>query len=288
MMSSKKIVLIGPPGTGKTSIQKTFFERYSPIALLNNPLNPSRGISTSDYFLLDSKLGIFDLAGQENNLWLFNDDKSIFNDSNMIICIFDINNSVESIIQFLLNIYQIQIDLNLKSCKIVAFMHKIDLVSHSYVERKIKAIHEFITKQHPRGSNFEIFQTSITKDNYYNTFRVLYNLLKYITSYEILPAQGNEIAELLSILCVIKNKQFNIEELVFKLKISEEKLLSSIKDMQKNGLIKNLEDMNAFVLSDSAYYFKFGLISKTQKGGLEENIDFEIFFFFSSLNEFNA
>lgn len=287
-MSSKKIVLIGPPGTGKTSIKKTFFEKYSPISLLKNPLDPSRGLNSTNYVLLDSKLGIFDLAGQENDLWLSNEDKSIFNDSNMILCIFDINNSLESIIQFLLNIYQIQIDLNLKSCKIVAFMHKIDLVSQSYAKRKIKAICEFMTKQHPRGANFKIFQTSITKENYYYTFRVLYKLLKSIIPYEGIPSQGNEMAEFNSILCAIEDKQIYVEKLAVKLNIKEERLLSRIIDMERKGLIKSMNNMDAFVLSDSAYFFKFGLENIRKKGDLEENLGFDTFFFFLILNEFNT
>jgi len=288
MKSSKKIILIGPSGTGKTSIKKTFFEKYSPISLLKNPLNPSRGINTSNYYLLDYQLGLFDLAGQENDFWLSNANRSIFDGSNLIICIFDITNSVESIIQFLLKIYQIQSELSLKSCQIVAFMHKIDLVSLSYVKHKMKTIHEFVTKQHPRGANFEIFQTSITKDYYYYTFQVLYNLLRTIIKDEGISTKRNKVIELFSILDEIENKNDDIEDIAYKLNIKEDKISSYIIDMQKKGIIESVEEMNAFVLSDSIYYFKFGLEKKQKKGGVEENLDFDILIFFLLLDEFNA
>jgi GTPase SAR1 family protein len=287
-MSSKKIILIGPSGTGKTSIKKTFFEKYSPISLLKNPLNPSRGINTSNYCILDSQLGVFDLAGQENDFWLSNANRSIFDDSNLIICIFDIHNSVESIIQFLLKIYQIQSELSLKSCQIIAFMHKIDLVSHSYAKNKMKTIHEFVTKQHPRGANFEIFRTSITKDHYYYTFRVLYILLRSIIQYERISIESNNIVELFSVLDEIENKNKTLEEIACKVDIKEDKISSYIIDMKKKGIIESIEGLNAFVLSDSFYYFKFGLENKRKKGGVEENLDFDIFFLFLILNELKA
>ena len=288
---SKKIVLIGPAGTGKTSFMKTFFEKYSPISLLKEPLNPSRGINTSNYYLLDIKLGLFDLAGQENDLWLSDANKSILNNSNLIICIFDILNSVESIVQFLLSVYQIQVELNLESCRVVAFMNKIDLVGNSYVKRKIKTIHEFFTKQHPRGEIFEIFQTSITKEHYFYTFKVLLKLLKNIISHKGMSIQktrfANSIYNTFLRLDGVENRLIPIKELAISLNINEAEALSLLKTMQEKRIITTLNEINTFNLSDSAYFFKFGLDHQRDKER-EDNLEFETFYFFYILNECNA
>ena len=129
---------------------------------------------------MNSNLGILDLAGQENDFWFSESGKEVFNESSIIICIFDIMNSTESIVKFLVNVYQIIKELDLRFCKIIAFLHKIDLVSPSYVDQKIKAIKKFITIQHPRGGDFEIFKTSIGKDFFYDTYYILLNALNSI------------------------------------------------------------------------------------------------------------
>jgi len=292
-MVNKKIVLIGPAGTGKTSIKKTFFEKYSPISLMEYPLKPSRGINSSNYNLLDSKLGVFDLAGQENESWLSNSDKSIFNNSNVIICIFDIHNSVERIIQFLLRIYQIKKELDLKSCRVVAFLHKIDLVSDSYIEQKRKTIYEFVTTQHPRGSHFEIFKTSITQPHYYNTFRILSDILKIILPHEEILAQSDQRDDLrhdfFRILDGFEGKHVRVENLVSRLKESEKNINFYINELEKIGFIKPLEEINTFVLSDSIYFYKIGLEQKRKSvAEREDELEFETFYFFIILNDFNA
>ena len=68
-MTKQKIVFVGPPKVGKTTIKQVFFEHISPLSLLDNPLEPSRGINSSVYSTFNIDLGIFDLAGQENNIW---------------------------------------------------------------------------------------------------------------------------------------------------------------------------------------------------------------------------
>jgi GTPase SAR1 family protein len=292
-MMSKKIVLVGPAGTGKTSIKKTFFEKCSPITLLENPLKPSRGINTSNYSLLDSELGIFDLAGQENDLWLSDSNQSVFENSNIIICVFDIHNSVESIIQFLLSIYYIQQALNLESCYIVTFLHKVELVSNSYIEQKIKTINNFVKTHHPMATHFEIYKTSITQYYYYNTFRILSNLLKLILSHEEKFDQINQLDDIRSQYRLffdgIDSKQIWMDDLFSKLNYSEDNIRTYIKELQKKGFINNIEGLNAFALSDSAYFYKFGFEQQRKKGGkFDENLAFETFYFFFFLNDSTA
>ena len=67
MEKKAKIVLIGPPGTGKTTIKKVYFEMANPLMLLEHTLEPTKGINSCVYSIFDVSLGVFDLAGQENN-----------------------------------------------------------------------------------------------------------------------------------------------------------------------------------------------------------------------------
>ncbi|MEE9378626.1 MAG: ADP-ribosylation factor-like protein [Candidatus Lokiarchaeia archaeon] len=166
MIENKKIVLTGPAGAGKTSIYNTYFEMWNPRSVLEIPLEPTRGINSGLYSLFNTKLGIFDLAGQENDIWLTS-NKNVFKQSNAIICIFDATNSVESIVTFLIKIIQIKHKLNLLDCTIYAFMHKIDLIEPTYAFQKIKAIGDFFKSQYRKGQEIEIFKTSIVKISFF-------------------------------------------------------------------------------------------------------------------------
>ncbi|MBD3195746.1 MAG: hypothetical protein GF317_11860, partial [Candidatus Lokiarchaeota archaeon] len=106
MHSKYKIVLLGPPESGKTTIEKVFFQRVNPFSLLNTPLEPTRGINSTSFSLFSSQLGIFDLAGQELDNW-FSTQKEVFKETNIIICVFDILNSLEQIISILIKTIKI-------------------------------------------------------------------------------------------------------------------------------------------------------------------------------------
>ncbi len=61
----------------------------NPIELLQKSLKPSRGLNSNTFTFLDLDLGVFDLAGQENDNW-FSKDKTVFIGSNLIICVYSI------------------------------------------------------------------------------------------------------------------------------------------------------------------------------------------------------
>ena len=110
MMENRKIVFVGPSGSGKTTLKNVFFDMANPLKLLETSLEPTRGINSRLYSLFDLKLGVFDLAGQENQEW-FNKDKEIFSDSQVVICVLDINSYLKKIFEFLENFIRILKDL---------------------------------------------------------------------------------------------------------------------------------------------------------------------------------
>jgi len=283
----KKIVFAGPPDVGKTTIKEAFFEHASPISLLENPLEPSRGINSSIYSAFNSDLGLFDLAGQENNIWFSNKGKKVFNESNIIICVFDIRNSLESIIQFLLSIYKLKKELHLHSCKIIAFLHKIDLRSNSYVNQKLKIIQDFITIQHPQGKDFKIFKTSITIDYFYKTYYIISEILNVIYERNLISVNHKEFQKLKKELSILLNSdvnlKYNITDLVHKFKFNSEDLKKHMERLENLGFIEIFDEYQ-FKLTDSAYYFKVGLekeFATTDESHFNKNIEvFHIFLFF--------
>ena len=77
---SKKIIFVGPSGAGKTTLRKLFFEGENSTKLLEYALEPTYGEESLILRLpgIKEDIGIFDLAGQENERWLSTAENSIF------------------------------------------------------------------------------------------------------------------------------------------------------------------------------------------------------------------
>ena len=59
---SNKIIFVGPPNAGKTTLRKIFFEGENRLKLLKFGLDPTHG-QESVILKLSEDVGIFDLAG---------------------------------------------------------------------------------------------------------------------------------------------------------------------------------------------------------------------------------
>ncbi|MFX1571057.1 MAG: GTPase domain-containing protein [Promethearchaeota archaeon] len=287
MISRKKVVLVGPSGVGKTTLQKVFFEQANPNLLLEEPLQPSRGINSRNYSINKDDLGIFDLAGQENQIWFSDNGREVFSESNTIICVFDIRNSLESIIKFLINIYKMKKDLQLNSCKIIAFLHKIDLRSKLYVYNKLKTIQEFITIQHPQGKDFEIYKTSITKDNFYSTLCIISEILNLIFKKNIISINHKELQRMKKQLLILINSETNakysIDDISQKCKFNIEETKDYIEKLEELGFLEGLDNDRFFKLTIRADYFKSGLekdLTNIPNSDLYRKIEFFHFFLY--------
>ena len=293
MKESKKIVLVGPAGVGKTSIYNSYFEMGNPKTLLDHSLEPTRGINSSLYSLFDSHFGIFDLAGQENDLWL-STSQDVFNHSNLIICIFDIMNSLESIISFLIKILQIKKRLHLSDCKIITFIHKVDLVEPSYVFHKIKAIEDFFKSQYRRGQEINIYKTSIAEEFFFSTYSILGEILNLLFNQEGRAHIGdkelanitNEIKMLLKMEKEVYYDKKNLSR-VFNFKMDD--VNSHIDRLLQVNFVQNNEALNCFKLTERSYFFKIGLekeFSNVINDDFEKN--FDSYHIFLSLNKIIA
>ena len=119
MAEIKKIIFVGPPNTGKTTIKSVFFEMANPVKLLKNSLDPTRGVNSTVYSLFDLELGVFDLAGQENENW-FKKDRDVFNHTDLIICVLDINKYLKENLAFIDDLINMRARENLARMKTVS------------------------------------------------------------------------------------------------------------------------------------------------------------------------
>ena len=147
---SKKVVLVGPQEVGKSTLRKWIFEGDSVIKLLENPLEATFGVENYSYNLLMNDIGVFDLAGQENDRW-FEKNTEVFNESDLILNVLDA--------RFAPKILEDKINLALKvetrqAPKSLLFflIHKIDLIDTKQLEKIKKAL---------KDKNINIFYTSI-------------------------------------------------------------------------------------------------------------------------------
>ena len=127
---SEKIIFVGPPGAGKTTLRKVFFEGESSTKLLEYALEPTYGEESLIMRLpsLNQDVGIFDLAGQENKRWLDTDEKRIFIGTKLILIVIDIVSSYDEIFKFVRKIIDLRNTIT-PSTYIFVLLHKIDLVS---------------------------------------------------------------------------------------------------------------------------------------------------------------
>ena len=290
-MDNKKIVITGPPGTGKTTIKKVYFEMENPIELLEKSLEPTRGLSSSAYTLFNLELGLFDLAGQENNNWLFMKN-NVFDYSNIILCIFDIRNSLKEIINFLFKISEIKKKKGLDNCRIIAFLHKVDLVNFLSVSKKIKSIRRFFKVKYPEGLQIDLYQTSITDDFFYQTFNIILKILTSFLQKNSLSVGKKEYGDVTTELSIIMKYNdltyYTKQDLSQDFKLSSEETNFHLKRLKYLGFIE-FEEQNPllFHLTIRTIYFKSGIERKKRRMN-DYNKDIELFYTFLNLCKINA
>lgn len=176
-MSKRKLVFVGPPETGKTTIKKVIFSGTDPMKLLENPLKPTRGLEPSLHSWLDLKLGIFDSPGQEIQILLENEkvQAKTFGDANVIIYLIDFKKWQEKKDDLLQQIKHIKDILkeNVKNPNFVIFFHKIDLIPKDSREDIMESIRTEISEK----IDAPLYFTSIYPNLIYNLYSAFYDVL---------------------------------------------------------------------------------------------------------------
>ena len=172
---SKKVVFVGPSGAGKTTLRKFFFEGGNASKLLEYALEPTYGKESLILRLpgLKEDIGVFDLAGQENQRWLEFDDKSIFIDAKIILIVLDITAEIDLLLDFIRKVIDVRNDITPDSF-VYVLMHKIDLVGH----KKIRTIRTGVRSSFFNEKLLKILFTSLKKQFITQTFSYFIEILK--------------------------------------------------------------------------------------------------------------
>jgi len=289
MAETKKVIFVGPPNTGKTTIKTVFFEMANPFKLLKDSLNPTRGAISGVYSLFDIELGVFDLAGQENENW-FKKERDVFNYTNLIICVLDINRYLKDNFAFIDDLLEIYKVLKLSRCSLVILLHKIDLMEPLYVQRKHKAYDEYIKNEKKCESKVQIYLTSITKKYFLETYDIIAEI--FSNSIKNIPSSKSDSifldfrTDINIILRYDDLQKHNIKDLFYDFDISIKDATPRLRRLEKLGFLKFIENMQNFQLTERAIFFKKGLeVEKKDDKESKINKILESLYLFSNLNQ---
>ncbi|TXT59103.1 MAG: hypothetical protein BAJALOKI2v1_250009 [Promethearchaeota archaeon] len=176
----KKIILIGPPAAGKTTIRKLFFEGENSSKLLEYALKPTYGEESLIFRALKEDIGIFDLAGQENERWLESEDKSIFQNAKSILVVVDITDELDKIVSFIDRLLEVKSEMS-ASANIFVLIHKIDLQT----EYNLEHIKRQIKNQLKDKDIQKVFFTSIKENYFTHTFSQILEIMRFSLSDKI-------------------------------------------------------------------------------------------------------
>ena len=289
MVEIKKILLVGPPNTGKSTIKSVFFEMANPFVLLRNSLDPTRGVNSNIYSFFDLELSVFDLAGQENENW-FNNEKNIFNYADLIICILDINSYLKNNIDFIEDLIKIITELKLIKCSLVILLHKKDLIEPIYAQHKYTAFERRIKNELKSDFDIQIYTTSIAKEYFFETFYIIAeifsNLFEGIRSLESNSIIQEYKTDFKIILQYDDKKTHNLTDLFYDFSLSSKDAKPRLERLERLGFLTFFKNNQNFQLTERALFFKKGLeIKKNYDKERRINKILESLYFYSNLNQ---
>ena len=172
---STKIIFVGPSGSGKTTLRKVFFEGENSSKLLEYALEPTYGEESLIMRLpgLNKNIGIFDLAGQENQRWLETEEKSIFYNTTVILIVIDITLGIDQILEFIKKVIEIR-NLLSSSTMIYTLIHKIDLVHQNDIPKINSKIKDVFSNE----NLIKFVYTSLKQPHFTQTFSYFIEIIK--------------------------------------------------------------------------------------------------------------
>ncbi len=211
-----KIVFVGKPEVGKTTIKKVVFEGVDPNRLALFPLEATVGISRSVYEFMDSQISLLDTPGQSLPILLKDEEKQInyFENTSVIIYIFDFPSWIEnsqSIIDNVVSIYNINKKLEINA-KIILFLHKVDLLIDKKIGIKLDIIKRFVSKQLNLPEELPLYFTSLHPNLIYTVFNALSDIFSNFSedSSNLKQIITKLIKGLSKTICFVSNQEGNL------------------------------------------------------------------------------
>jgi hypothetical protein len=262
--ASKKILIIGFAGAGKTCIKKVFFEGEDPKKLLSElgSPEPTFGVQHYNYSWLDTEIGTVDSSGQEFERYISGDSferEITFGSSDTVIYVFDINNWLnerEKVIENLKKIITTRDEIA-PNAKLYSFCHKIDLITENTEKRA--GIFSDIKKQLQTELNIKTVFTSIEPKYIHTLFRSLQIILNDLS-------KVGSVLE--SFLKDILNRMDSTSIILFdkELKIISERRSGDISVSFIENAISFMKAAGTFVKNiDNSDILDYGIISSQNK-----------------------
>ncbi|MHA1452821.1 MAG: GTPase domain-containing protein [Promethearchaeota archaeon] len=254
---AKKIVFVGPAGSGKSTLRRLFFEGESAFDLLSNPLEPTRGSEVFNYKMKE-EIGVFDLSGQELNKWL-GQESDVFQQTDLILITLDATTEFALCLKLINQMHKIHKEKCPTASKYILW-HKIDLLS----SKEFKALKDNIKRLIERTS---MYFTSIKNEHYLNTLNVVLDILDDLQSKQIISTPYNfdtfrGLAALLNHLK--KHKVANFIELTTSINVHQHDLAALLNRLTDQKYIhsKNYGADQVFYLSDSGETYYHDIVQK--------------------------
>lgn len=206
-----KILFVGRPGTGKTTIKNVVFLEEDANELILFPLESTMNAKYSLHNFLDVKISLLDTAGQFLPKYLRNEEEQmdIFGDTSIVIYLFSYDLWIfkkEQIVSDITKIYEI-IQKNEISTKIILFIHKIDKIPQFNEELK-ENIEEEINNNLNLPQEFKKYFTSFHPNYLFTIYNALFEVLSSLSE-EISLIKNTlmkMISKLSNTICYITNK----------------------------------------------------------------------------------
>ncbi|MEX2684059.1 MAG: GTPase domain-containing protein [Candidatus Sigynarchaeota archaeon] len=235
----KKIVFVGPPGVGKTTLRKVFFEYQSAEQLMEVALDPTYGVE-SILLNLDQQIGVFDLAGQENHKWLDMADKEIFEGTTFLLGVVDVTAAIDSIVDFTLKLVKVR-DQACPRATIFLLAHKIDLLSSDELAKKKNSLYRRLKEVRLIKIEF----TSIVRRYFLRTLKIFKNIINATLGDEI-PLESVDMTMINDFLMVLNHIKSSAllshEELLARTRLPRQRLDMLLDALIDRNLIVPVDD----------------------------------------------
>lgn len=215
-MLTKRVVLVGKPEVGKTTIKKVIFEGEDPNELVLFPLETTIGVKYSVHEFMDLKISLLDTPGQSLPILLKDEEKQLttFENTGAIIYIFDYPTWIadsQDIIDDIKSLYEINKKHKFEA-KLILFLHKIDLLIDKKIGSKLDLIRKQINRQLELPVELTIYFTSLHPNLVYTIYNAISNTFS-VFSEETSHLEGTikkSFQNLTKTICFVTNQDNNL------------------------------------------------------------------------------
>ncbi|MEX2684887.1 MAG: Rab family GTPase [Candidatus Sigynarchaeota archaeon] len=258
-MVRKKIVLIGPKASGKTTFKRVFFEAANPLQLLKESLEPTRGVETNMYTAFSRAISVWDLAGQEIDHWL-GDRKDVFHKASVITCMINAVEPLKDSVAFLIKLLKVRNSIS-PEMPVFILLSKCDLISNIESYDIILRIEKFMKEKHPEFAEecrrTKIHRVSITDAFFLKTLMTAYHIIETCidkNEIQLPPAYIADIKAKMRILGLFRPSWVRLADIRIPPKMDPSSFQKHVEDLHNLGYLAKEHD-DYYSISEKGNHF---------------------------------